>query len=158
MKAIPLSLASSVKSTTSPTQSSGQVPPQGTREKAQPSTANWDAAQPDELAAVQEITQPPPPTSCATSGSISLMDSDEASVAGTPGGSSSTTAKKKQVGNIKLVPRSVSNDTQEPRMMLPNQVHSPSSVWSYHSNWSDDLSPHLSYHLLYLMVTNPSWG
>ena len=35
---------------------------------------------------------------------------------------------------------SVSNNTQEPRMMLPSQVCSPSLVWSYHSNWSDDLS------------------
>ena len=69
------------------------------------------------------------------------MDSDEDSVAGTQGGSSSTTTKKKKVGNIKPVPRSVFSNTQEPRMMLSNQVHSPSQVWLYHSNWSDDLSP-----------------
>ena len=49
--------------------------------------------------------------------------------------------KKKHVHNIKPVPRSVSNNTQELRMTLPNQVHSPSPVWLYHSNWSDDLSP-----------------
>ena len=49
--------------------------------------------------------------------------------------------KKKQVDNIKPVSRSASNNTQEPRMMLPNQIHSLSLAWSYHSNWSDDLSP-----------------
>ena len=38
-----------------------------------PSTAKWDAAQVDALAAVQQITQLFPPTSCSTSGSISLM-------------------------------------------------------------------------------------
>ena len=27
--------------------------------------------------------------------------------------------------------------------MLPSQVHSLSMAWSYHSNWSDDLSPHV---------------
>ena len=69
------------------------------------------------------------------------MDSGEASVACTQGGSSSTMAKMKQVGNIKPVPRSVVNNTQEPRMMVPNQGHSPSPVWLYHSNWSNDLSP-----------------
>ena len=73
-----------------------------------------------------------------------MIDSDESSVAGTQGGSSSTMAKKKQVGNVKPVPRSVSNNTQEPRTMLLSQVHSPSLAWSYHSNWSDDLShPHV---------------
>ena len=35
------------------------------------------------------------------------MDSDEVSITGTQGRSSSTTTKKKQVGNIKLVSRSV---------------------------------------------------
>ena len=42
---------------------------------------------------------------------------------------------------MKPVPRSVVNNTQEPRMTLLNQVHSPSPTWSYHSNWSDNLSP-----------------
>ena len=69
------------------------------------------------------------------------MDSDKASVAGTQGGSSSATIKKKQVGNVKPVPRSLVNNTQELRMTLPNQLHSPSSMWLYHSNWSDILSP-----------------
>ena len=50
-------------------------------------------------------------------------------------------AKKRQVGNIKLVPRSVSNNTPEPRMTLSNQVCSPSLMLLYHSNWSDDLYP-----------------
>ena len=48
---------------------------------------------------------------------------------------------KKQRGNVKSVPRSVVNNTHEPRMTLPNQVHSPSPAWLYHSNWSDNLSP-----------------
>ena len=86
------------------------------------------------------------------------MDSDEVSVAGTQGGSSSTTTTKKQVGNVKLVPRSVSNNTQELRTMLPNQVCSPSLALSYHSNWSDDLPPHTSYHLLHLMITRSGWS
>ena len=141
-----------------PTQCSGQVPSQGTGEMNLPSTAKWDAAQADALPTVQQITQPPPPTSYATSGSITLIDSDEASVAGTPGQSFSAMAKQKQVGNVKQVPRSVSNNTQELRMMLLNQVCSSFLAWSYHSNWSDDLSPpHTSYHLLHLMVINPSW-
>ena len=71
------------------------------------------------------------------------MDSDEANVAGTQGGLPSTMTKKKQEGNVKPVPRSVSNNTQELRMMLPNQVCSPSLVWSYHSNWSNDPSPQI---------------
>ena len=86
LKAIPPSFASSVKSAACPTQCPGQVPPQGTREMGQHSTAERDAAQVDVLAAVQQIIQSHPPTSCATSGSISLKDSDEASVAGTQGG------------------------------------------------------------------------
>ena len=49
--------------------------------------------------------------------------------------------KKKQVGKVKPVPMSVVNNTQEPRMTLLNQIHSPSPTWSYHTNWSDDLSP-----------------
>ena len=62
------------------------------------------------------------------------MDSDDTSVTGTQGGSSSTMTKKAQVGNVKPVPRSVVNNTQELRMTLPNQIHSPSLMWSYHSN------------------------
>ena len=69
------------------------------------------------------------------------MDSDEARVAGAQGGSPSATTKKKQVGNFNPVCRSVASNIQEPGMTLPNQVHSPSPVWLYHSNWSDDLSP-----------------
>ena len=57
------------------------------------------------------------------------MDSDEASIAGAQGVSSSTTAKKKQEGNVKQVPRSVSNNTQELRMALHNLVCSPAMVW-----------------------------
>ena len=50
---------------------------------------------------------------------------------------------KRQVGSIKPGQRSVYNTTPELRMALPSQVHSPSPAWSYHSNWSDDLStPH----------------
>ena len=60
------------------------------------------------------------------------MDFDEASITGTQGGSSSATTKKKQVGNVKLVPRSVSNNAQELRTTLCNQAHSPSPAWSYH--------------------------
>ena len=103
--------------------------------------SKWYAAWADALAAVQQITQPLPPMSCTPSGSISLMDSDEASVVGTQGGSFSTTTKKKQVGNVKPVPKSVVSNTQELRMTLPNHVFSPSVAWSYHSNWYDDLSP-----------------
>ena len=109
-----------------------------------PSRAEWNAAWADALAAVKQIPQLPLPTSCVTSSSISLIDCTEVSVAGTQGGPSSLTTKKKQVGNIKLVPRSVSNNTQELRTMLPSQVHSPSLVWSNHSNWNEDLStPHI---------------
>ena len=109
-----------------------------------PSTAEKDALQADALAAVLLITQLPPPTSCATLGSISLIDSDGDSVPDTEGGLSSTVAKKKQVGKVKPEPRSVSNNAQEPRMTLCSQVHSPSLVWSYHSNWSENLSlPHI---------------
>ena len=53
LKAIPSSLASSVKSMASPTQCSGQVPSQGSGEMGQPSTAKRDAGQADALAAVQ---------------------------------------------------------------------------------------------------------
>ena len=89
-KTVPPSLASSLIPTASPTLCSiSQVPLQGTREEGQPSTAKWDAAQADALAAVQQIIQPIPPTSGNASGSISLMDSDDTSFAGTQGGSSS---------------------------------------------------------------------
>ena len=140
LKAISPSLASSVKSMISPTQCSGQVPSQGTREMGQPSIAKLDAAQPYVLAAVQQITQSLLLTSCTTSGSIYLIYSEEANVTGTQGQPSRTTTKK-QVGNVKPIPRSVSNNTQELRISLPNQVHSPSPVWLYHSNWSEDLYP-----------------
>ena len=69
------------------------------------------------------------------------MDSADASVAGAQGRSSSIMTKKKQVGNAKLVSRSVFNNTQKPRRMLANQFHSQSLMWSYQSNWSDYLSP-----------------
>ena len=157
LKAILASLASSVKSVASPTQCSGQVSSQGTREMGQPSTAERDAAWADALAVVQYITQPPPPTSCATSGSISLIDSDEASVAGTQGGLSSTMVKRKQVDNIKPVPRSVSNTTQELRMMLPYEAHSPSQAGHITQIGVMVYPCHTSYHLLHLMVINPSW-
>ena len=45
----------------SPTQCSGQVPFQNTREMGQPSIARRDVVQADALAAVQQITQLPPP-------------------------------------------------------------------------------------------------
>ena len=86
------------------------------------------------------------------------MDPDNARVAGTQGGSSSTMTKQKQVGNVKLVPRSAVNNTQEPRMTVPNQVCSPSPTWSYHSNWSDNLSPPHIIPLLHLIVINPCLG
>ena len=126
LKAISPSLTNSVKSAACPTKCSGQVPSQGTEEMGQPSIAERDAAQADALAIIQQITQLPPLTPCATLVSISLIDSDKSSAQGAQGGSSSTIPKKMQVGNIKLVPRSVSNNTQEPRKMLPSQVHSPS--------------------------------
>ena len=88
------SLAGSVESTVDPTLWSDQVPPQGIREMGQPSMAKLDAAQADALTAVQWITQPLPPTLCTISGSIYLMDSDGASVAGTQGGSPSAITKK----------------------------------------------------------------
>ena len=50
-------------------------------------------------------------------------------------------AKKKQVGNVTLGPKSISNNTQELRMMPPSQVYSLFTAWSYHSNWSDNISP-----------------
>ena len=56
------------------------------------------------------------------------MDCDQASVTDTQGGSSSITTKKKQVGNVKPVPIRVANNTQELRMMVSNQVHSPSPL------------------------------
>ena len=68
------------------------------------------------------------------------MDSDNTTVAGAQGGSSSAMKKKRQVGNVKLLPRSVVYNTQELRMTLPNQISHPSPMWSYHPNWSDDLS------------------
>ena len=140
LKTVPPSLASYVGSTVDPTPYSSQVPSQGPGQMGWPSTAEYNAACADALEAVKQITQPLP-TSCTTSESISLMDSDEPSVAGTQGGSSSTTTNKKQVGNVEPVARSVSNNTQELRMTLPKQVHSPSLAWSYLSNWSDDLPP-----------------
>ena len=69
------------------------------------------------------------------------MDSDGTSIAGIQGESPSTTIKKRQVGSIKPVQRSVNNDTQELRMIQPSQAHSLSPALSYHSNVSDDLSP-----------------
>ena len=112
-KTVPPSLASSVESTVSPTPCSiSQVPFQGIEDMGQPSTAKQYATQADELAAVQQITQLLPQTSCTTSASISLMDSDDVSVAGAQGGSSSTATKKKHVVNVKPVPRSVVNNTQ----------------------------------------------
>ena len=89
LKTIPPSLASSVESTISPTPCSGQVSSQHTREMGQPSTAKWNTCQVDELAAMQQITQLLPPTSCTTPGSISLMDSDDTSVVGSHRGYSS---------------------------------------------------------------------
>ena len=62
------------------------------------------------------------------------MDSDYTSVTGAQGGSSSIITKKKQVDNVKPVPRSVVSNPQELRTMLPNQIHFPSPMWSYHSN------------------------
>ena len=85
LKAIPPSLTSSIKSVASPSQCSGQVPPEGTVEMGRPSMAERDAAQADALAAVHQITQLAPLALCATSGSISLIDSDGASVVGTQG-------------------------------------------------------------------------
>ena len=40
-----------------------------------------------------------------------------------------------------MAPSSVVNNAQELRITLPNQICSPSPMWSYHSNLSDDLSP-----------------
>ena len=60
LKAIPPSLTHSFQSVASPTQCSGWVPSQGTREMSLPSTAERDAAQADALAAVQQIPQPTP--------------------------------------------------------------------------------------------------
>ena len=37
--------------------------------------------------------------------------------------------QKRQVRNIKLVPRSVVCNTQELRVTLPNQAHSPFPAW-----------------------------
>ena len=46
--------------------------------------------------------------------------------------------------HVKLVPRSVVYNTQELRMMVPNDIVLRPCMWSYHSNWSDDLSsPHV---------------
>ena len=81
------------------------------------------------------------PPSCANSGSISLIDSDGASVAGIHAESPSTTIKKIQVGSFKPVTRSVNSSSQESRITQPSKTHSTSPVWSYHSNWSDYLSP-----------------
>ena len=124
---------SSVETVVSPTQCLGQKPFHGTEEMEWPSTAKRDAAQADALAAVQQITQPPSP-SCATSESISLKEYNEASVAGAQGELSNATVIKRLVGSVKPVPRSASNSPQESRTTLPNQVHSLSPAWSYHSN------------------------
>ena len=48
---------------------------------------------------------------------------------------------KKTECKVKSVPRSVSNNTQESRTILPSQVHSPPLAWLYHSNWHDNLFP-----------------
>ena len=159
LKTIPPSLASYVEPTVGPTPCSiSQVPFQGTGEVSWPSTPKWDAARIDVLATLQKVTQLFPPTSGTNSGFISLMDSNDTSVAGAQGESSSIMTKKKQVGNIKLVPRSVVNNTQELRMTLPNQICSPSPMWSHHLNWMMIYLPHKSYHLFNLIVFNPSWG
>ena len=50
---------------------------------------------PSSVIAVQQITQPPLPLSCATSGSISLINSNGASIAGIQGDSPSTMIKKR---------------------------------------------------------------
>ena len=109
---------------------------------------------------IQTLKAVPPSltsSSCATPGSISLKDSAGASAAGIQGGSSSAMVKKRQVGNVKLVPRSTSNKPQEQRMTLPSQVYSPFPVWLYHSSWSDDLSLLHIIPPFHLMVINFSW-
>ena len=35
----------------------------------------------------------------------------------------------------------VVNNNQELKMIPPNEIHSPLQIWSYHSNWRDDLFP-----------------
>ena len=95
LKAILPSLSSSIESVASPTQHSGQVPSQHAGEMGQPSMAERDAALLDELAAVQQITQLLPPTSCATLGSISLIDLGGATRDGTQWESSSIILKEK---------------------------------------------------------------
>ena len=87
------------------------------------------------------------------------MDSDEASVAGTQGGFSSTIRKKKQVGNIKPVPRSVSNNTQEPE----NDATQPSSFSIPQHGHITQIGvminlPHMLYHIIHLMVINSGTG
>ena len=156
LKFVPPSLTSLVGSVASPMQCSGEIPFHGTREMGQPSIAQKDTSQAHALAPVQEITQLLPPPSCATSGSISLIDSDGASVAGDQGELPSTTMKQRQGGSITPILKSVNNSTQESRMTLPSQVCSTSPVWSYYSNWSNDLSPPCKLcHLLYQMVITP---
>ena len=114
LKTFPPSLASFVKSTVGPTPCTGQVHSQG---------IDWR----DRLALnsqtrcyLSRCTGSSVTNKSAVSlnimytlGLISLMDSDKASVTCTQGGFFTTTTKKKQVGNIKLVPRSVSSNTQE---------------------------------------------
>ena len=112
-------------------------------------TVKWDAAQADVLAAVQQITQPLLPTSCTTSGSISLMDSDEASVTGAQGG-------KKQVVHIKPLPRSVSNNTQELRRHCPTKLILHPLPGHITQIGVMIYLPHLSDHILHLIVINPS--
>ena len=85
------------------------------------------------------------------------MDSDGSSVTGTKGGRFRAMAKKKQVGNIKLVPRSVVNNIQEPRMMVPNQVCFPSLHGHITQIGVMIYLPHTSYHLLHLIVIHPIW-
>ena len=60
LKVFPPSFTSSVRYMASPSQYSSQIPSHGTGEMGQPSMAGRDAAQADALAAVQQMTQPPP--------------------------------------------------------------------------------------------------
>ena len=69
----------------SPIKHSGEIPSHDTGELGQPSTAERDAAQVDTLVTVQQITQLPPPPSCANLGSIPLIDSNGVSIAGIQG-------------------------------------------------------------------------
>ena len=104
----------------------------------------------DALAAVQQITQPLPPTSCTTPVSISPMDSDEASDDGAQGRSFRTPTKQKQVGNVKPVPRSEVNNTQEfPTQFILHSLH------EHIIQIGVMVHLHTSYHLLYLIAISP---